>query len=66
MSEAESAPDPQARNSPELRAQPADDGADSELGGNAPCFAPDVCAECGLLIEDRFADTCPRCGTPRG
>ena len=36
-----------------------------EYGGEAPCFAPDVCAECGLLIEDRLADLCPRCGAPR-
>lgn len=45
-------------------AGPDADAAD--LGGGAPCYAPEVCAECGLLIEDRLANTCPRCGTDRG
>lgn len=37
-----------------------------ELGGDPPCYLPDVCEECGLLIEDRLADSCPRCGAGRG
>lgn len=39
--------------------------SDGEFGGEAPCYAPDVCEVCGLLISDRLADVCPRCGTPR-
>lgn len=34
---------------------------DEDLGGDPACWLNRVCPECGFFVEDRTADTCPRC-----
>lgn len=36
----------------------------SDEGGDPACWLANVCAECGLLIEGRMPQACPRCGSP--
>lgn len=37
----------------------------ADLGGDPPCWLDQVCPECGRMIENRLADTCPVCGAAR-
>jgi len=32
-----------------------------DLGGDPACWLNRVCPECGLFVEDRRAQVCPRC-----
>ena len=32
-------------------------------GGDPACWLNRVCPECGLFLEDRLAQACPRCGS---
>jgi uncharacterized protein YeaO (DUF488 family) len=44
-----------------LLARPSLTGPEDE-GGESVCWLDRVCAECGRLVEDRTARTCPACG----
>ena len=34
----------------------------SDEGGDPACWLQNVCPECGLLVEGRLPEHCPRCG----
>jgi len=41
----------------------AEEFRDAE-GGDPACWLQNVCPACGLLVEGRLPERCPRCGTP--
>lgn len=36
---------------------------DGDEGGDPACWVQNVCPACGLLVEGRLPERCPRCGT---
>lgn len=39
----------------------SDEPLDTE-GGDPACWLQNVCPQCGLLVEGRLPERCPRCG----